>query len=84
LVAKSPERIDGHIPRRARRRVSSYQATNTELTLLPYSDPDELRGGRRAYLGPSVGQVVLDGRVCQAKAVSGGLLRSGDEHSGRL
>ena len=42
-------------------------------------DPHELRRGRCAHLGPSVRQMVLDGRVRQAKAVSGCLLRSGDQ-----
>ena len=44
-------------------------------------DPHELGGRRRAHPGPRIHEVVLDGRVRQAKAVSGCLLRSCDEHS---
>ena len=45
-------------------------------------DPDELRRRLRAHLGPRVRQVVLDGRVRQAEAVGGRLLRPGDEDRG--
>ena len=45
-------------------------------------DPHELRRGRRPHLGPRVRQVVLHGRVRQAEAVGGGLLRPGDEDGG--
>jgi hypothetical protein len=40
-------------------------------------DPHQLRHRLRAHLGPRVCQVVLDGRVRQAEAVGGRLLRPG-------
>jgi len=40
-------------------------------------DPHELRRRRRPHLQPRIRQVVLDGRVRQAEAVGGGLLRPG-------
>jgi hypothetical protein len=43
-------------------------------------DPHELRRGRRSHLGPGVCQVVLRGRVRQAQAVCGRLLRPGDKY----
>ena len=45
-------------------------------------DPHELRRRRRAHLGPGVRQVRLDGRVRQAEAVRGRLLRPGLEDRG--
>ena len=45
-------------------------------------DPHELRRRRRPHLGPRVRQVVLHGRVRQAEAVGGGLLRAGGEDRG--
>ncbi len=45
-------------------------------------DPHELRHRLRADLRPRVRQVVLHGRVRQAQAVGGRLLRPGDEDRG--
>jgi len=45
-------------------------------------DPHELRRRRRSDLGPRVRQVVLHGRVRQAEAVGGRLLRPGNEDRG--
>ncbi len=42
-------------------------------------DPDQLRGSGRPDLGPGVCEVVLHGRVRQAQAVGGCLLRPGNE-----
>jgi hypothetical protein len=42
-------------------------------------DPHELRRGLRAHLGPCVREVVLHGGARQAEAVSGRLLRSGNQ-----
>jgi hypothetical protein len=44
--------------------------------------PDELRRRRRPHLRPRLRQVVLHGRVRQAEAVGGRLLRSGDQDGG--
>jgi hypothetical protein len=45
-------------------------------------DPHELRRRLRAELGPSIRQVVLDGRVRQAEPVGGFLLRPGSHDRG--
>jgi hypothetical protein len=45
-------------------------------------DPDQLRRRHSPNLGPGVGQVVLDGRVRQAEAVGGRLLRPGGKYRG--
>jgi hypothetical protein len=45
-------------------------------------DPYELCRGLRSHFRPSIRQVVLHGRVRQAEAVRGRLLRSGDEDGG--
>lgn len=63
-------------------RASSPPPVPLEFGQTRRQDPHELRRRLRSDLGSSVRQVVLHGRVRQAQAVGGCLLRPGDQDRG--